>query len=991
MSCKLYSTLLVLEVCVCLEVMGVKHFNIGFLLSRQNTYKKAMEQVVPYAVEQFNSQSDSLKLDLKIETYDEFSLYSLMEATCSLVESNVVAVVSGDGSGSVAVQADLLSPRNIPLLSALATDPHLMRGARSNILLLSPNDGVQAHVILDVLHFYLWQEVSIIASDSSYGINGVTHFQQLLLETHNHREKIHSIIKSISFFHASEDPDEIEIKEILANIRQSLSHVIVMNCEGRFGSVILREAHRMNLLASGYIWIVTDGITGNPQNLKEDGNYPSYLEGLIGVSHALYSHRDEFKKFKDRFLKKSRGLNVEDITPGLVKLNDAVHIIGRSLTSLADNSSEIFVPPSVSCQNGSWTHGTKLFREFTKQKFVGASGPVVFSSKGSTRTAKFDIVNFAHPGHFNTIGTWEKGKDLNMHYKHNSNVVKFLGMNNESLEVPSGLPNSLNGQHLKIGVTYSPPFAFRKSECNGSWTDCWVGVCPEIIRDFATQLNFTYEFVMPEDRKFGSLNQETETWSGLIGDLLSHKTDMIAIDLSVSYERRKYIDFTVSFMDSSVSLAIMGESGKSNIFFFLGPFDWGVWISIVGAVFIASFIQNLFNKFSPYGSYGKRIHALQSCTCSKCGEKRELKHYRGVQFKDLTESDCLLEQVEVPGPEVSEMTFYNSLWVIGAGYVGQGGQSLPESPSGRFFLLTWWFFVMMIMCMYTANLTAFMTLDKMGVSIDSAKGLLTQDKYAWGIVDHSFLEYLLQNNIDPEYRLLLHGAERLSSVAEGINRLHDGHFAFIDETVGMQYYTQGLCNVFRVQTEFQTFDYAFGLPKNSPHQNLWNGLILKKREEAYFSDLWSKWNDAAGSKHCENEIGSNESLQLKTLKGIFSLLGIGFTISTFLILIECLVVTASDQYDIQHKTFISKLMRRIRFKLEDISTEWVNIPIFLASEFSSPSDWAIYRKIKERLNYRAFSLLLILKLNIAKFCKVVLLSITIFLITFGIYLINTSG
>ena len=144
--------LFVLVLCILHGIGAIQNFTVGFLLSKQNTYKTATEQLVPYAVNSFNTESDSLKLQLKVEKYDEFSLYGLMKATCNLMDSNVVAVISGDGSGSIAAQADLLNPRNIPLLSSVATDPHLIRGVRKKVLLLSPNDGTQAHVILDILH-----------------------------------------------------------------------------------------------------------------------------------------------------------------------------------------------------------------------------------------------------------------------------------------------------------------------------------------------------------------------------------------------------------------------------------------------------------------------------------------------------------------------------------------------------------------------------------------------------------------------------------------------------------------------------------------------------------------------------------------------------------------------------------------------------------------------------------------------------------------------
>ena len=48
---------------------------------------------------------------------------------------------------------------------------------------MAPSDEFQAEVILDILTHYGWTDLAIIASDSNYGIHGVTILQQLLSET----------------------------------------------------------------------------------------------------------------------------------------------------------------------------------------------------------------------------------------------------------------------------------------------------------------------------------------------------------------------------------------------------------------------------------------------------------------------------------------------------------------------------------------------------------------------------------------------------------------------------------------------------------------------------------------------------------------------------------------------------------------------------------------------------------------------------------------
>lgn len=933
-----------------------ENFTIGFMISKHREFKDILEKVVPYSVELFNNKSEDVKLNVVLQEYDPYSMYEVTEACCGLVRDNVSVVISGDGSDSIASLADIFNPLNIPVVSSVATDPHLRRGVRDKILLLAPADSLQSHALTQILQFFIWQEVSIIASDSNYGINGVTHLQQLLLQSHE--SKIHSIIKSISFFHASEDPEHIHIEEVLQDIRESLSRVIVMHSEVRYAKVVLRRAHEMNMMSRGYVWIVTDGITGNSDYLMKNGRYPSYLEGLLGIGLSIITDSAQFKEFKDDI---GEALNITgvDITPNVVKLYDSITLVGNALRNISKAYNNFTSPRCITCaKRTKWDFGDSFFSHLTRQVHEGVSGPFKFSPRGTLITAKYDILNFVYPGNFFRIGSWVyPGVGLSMDYDRNSGLVKFLGSDQDHTSVPSGLANTLTGQHLKLGITNSPPFAFKDTNCNDTTgMVCWKGVCPDIIADFAKTLNFSYEYVEPKDGKFGSLNKETLQWSGLIGEMLAHSTDMIVIDLSVSYERKEYIDFTVSFMDSGISLALKGESGKNNLFFFLGPFHSSVWVCILAVVFLASIVQNLFNKLSPYGSYGKRVHAIQVCKCSKCAERRALKYYKGVQFKSQSTSTCLFEESVFHGPENEDMTVYNSLWIIAAGYAGQGGQSLPSSPSGRFFLMTWWLFVMMITCMYTANLTAFMTLDKLGVTIDSAKGLLSQDKYKWGIVDHSFLEYLLKNNVDREYRMLLHGAEKLSSISEGIERVHQGYFVFIDESLGMDYNIKNMCNVFKIQTEFQSFDYAFGLPKNSPYLALLNSLMLKKREQAYFADLWKKWIERSGdlvSHSCQTEIGSNESLQFNTLKGIFLLLGFGLGVSIILIVIEWAFAAANDDYDLQHKSYMSKFLRRVSLKLHDINTEWLNLPIISTnSMFRVMIQWKVFQQKLDFLIYK---------------------------------------
>ena len=263
---------------------------------------------------------------------------------------------------------------------------------------------------------------------------------------------------------------------------------------------------------------------------------------------------------------------------------------------------------------------------------------------------------------FHKIGTWSNTTKLNL-----EDGIEYLGGGKAA---PTGFGNTLTGFHLRIGIVPEPPIAYLDAATcvnDTSQPECWYGWNPDIISRLADSLNFTYEYVQPDDRKYGGYNAETETWNGMMKDILDHKTDL-TIALSINTERSKYIDFTLSFFEDQASFIVFSKSAKSsgNIFFFLLPFKMGVWASIFGIIIIISFLVCLLSKLSPYGKYGRKIHAQQVCTCSECRARKGMKEENGCSFRETKEYACRVDKVEEEDT-LSDMSFYNSVWVVSTG------------------------------------------------------------------------------------------------------------------------------------------------------------------------------------------------------------------------------------------------------------------------------------------------------------------------------------
>ena len=73
-----------------------------------------------------------------------------------------------------------------------------------------------------------------------------------------------------------------------------------------------------------------------------------------------------------------------------------------------------------------------------------------------------------------------------------------------------------------------------------------------------------------------------------------------------------------------------------------------------------------------------------------------------------------------------------------------GGDATPVTTSGRILGTFWWFFSLIIVATYTANLAAFLTVTRMETPIESLEDLANQHKIRYGTVADSSLQYFFR-------------------------------------------------------------------------------------------------------------------------------------------------------------------------------------------------------------------------------------------------------
>ena len=69
----------------------------------------------------------------------------------------------------------------------------------------------------------------------------------------------------------------------------------------------------------------------------------------------------------------------------------------------------------------------------------------------------------------------------------------------------------------------------------------------------------------------------------------------------------------------------------------------------------------------------------------------------------------------------NQFTAWNSLWFATGTFLQQGTNINPKALSTKIVAVVWWLFTLTIISSYTANLAAFLTVEKFDISISNVE------------------------------------------------------------------------------------------------------------------------------------------------------------------------------------------------------------------------------------------------------------------------------
>ncbi|XP_022248257.1 glutamate receptor ionotropic, kainate 2-like isoform X2 [Limulus polyphemus] len=523
---------------------------------------------------------------------------------------------------------------------------------------------------------------------------------------------------------------------------------------------------------------------------------------------------------------------------------DAVKLFASALHEMDRRGQDVNLP-AISCETEQpWSQGSLIVNYMRTITARGLTGEIKFDRYGFRSEFNLKLVDLTHEG-LQEAGDW------------NLNVgIRITGNSTKAFEEVKA---SLKNKTLMITTIINPPYISLKEDTTLKDNNRYEGYCVDLIEEIAKVLGFKYVFREVADRTYGKKNEWGE-WNGMIRELIEGKADLAVVDLTVTYEREDAVDFTMPFMNLGISILFKRPTKKvPKLFSFLSPLSLEVWVYMVTAFLGVSLFLFVVARFSPY------------------------------EWTNPHPCD--------PHPDTLEnqFTLLNTLWFTGGSLLQQGCEVTPRAMSTRVVSGIWWFFTLIMVSSYTANLAAFLTIQRMTSPIESAEDLAKQTSIQYGCLRSGSTQAFFKHSNFPTFKRMWNYMESarpsvfVDSNMKGVERVKKGNYALLMESTSIEYIIERNCDLMQIGGLLDSKGYGIATPSGSPYRTLLSSAILKLQEGGILQMLKQRWwkNE---EKYCVMEETSHSvsasELGLDNVGGVFLVLSTGLCVACLIVILE---------------------------------------------------------------------------------------------------------
>ncbi|KAG8244583.1 hypothetical protein J6590_019836 [Homalodisca vitripennis] len=375
---------------------------------------------------------------------------------------------------------------------------------------------------------------------------------------------------------------------------------------------------------------------------------------------------------------------------------------------------------------------------------------------------------------------------------------------------------------------------FREETEKLEGNDKYEGMGIDVIHELSLMNGFNYTF---KEHKGGSGNPDKVTgkWDGMIGEVLAGRADLAIADITITEEREKDADFTMPYMNLGISILYKKPSKSPSLFSFMSPFSNDLWRALIAAYVGVSILMYIIARISP---------------------KEWTNPYPCVDESELEELE-------------NQFSLNNSFWFVTGSIMQQGSELAPISASTRMLASVWWFFILIIVSSYTANLAAFLTIEQNEEIFSDVTELANQRADAPNFVKYGAkaggaTEGFFKASNHTMYQKMWHYMQEnyddvmMKSNKDGVNRVLSGtDYAFLMESASIDYEVQRNCDLRQVGQPLDSKGYGIVMAKRAWYRNILSSSVIKLQEKGKFTQLYKKWwKEKRGGGACDVSIAA---------------------------------------------------------------------------------------------------------------------------------------
>ncbi|XP_041947672.1 glutamate receptor ionotropic, kainate 1 isoform X2 [Alosa sapidissima] len=837
----------------------------GIFETRENEPVSVEELAFKFAVTSINRNRTLMPnttLTYDIQRVNLFDSFEASRRVCDQLALGVVAVFGPSHTSSVSAVQSICNALEVPHIQTRWKHPSVDNKDTFYINLYPEYTSI-SRAILDIVTFLKWKSVTIVYEDST----GLMRMQELIKAPSKNNLKVR--IRQLP-------TDSSDARPLLKEMKKGKEFYVIFDCTYQMAAELLKQLMSMGMMTEYYHFFFTtlDLFALDLEPYRFTGVNMTAFRMLNLDNPAVASVMEKWSMERLQAPPKPDTTLLNGVmTTEAALMYDAVFMV-----AVASQRATQMTVSSLQChRHKPWRYGPRFMNLFREARWDGLTGRIVVNkTDGLRRDFDLDLISLKEEGNakrvagakwlkkWTKLGVWNSFTGLNLteRKKDDANVTASLA--NRTLIVTTILEN--------------PYVMYKKSDKVLYGNDRFEGYCLDLLKELSNILGFSYEVKLVSDGKYGAQNDKGE-WNGMVRELIDHIADLAVAPLTITYVREKVIDFSKPFMTLGISILYRKPNGTNpGVFSFLNPLTPDIWMYVLLACIGVSCVLFAIARFSPYEWYNPH-------PCNPAS--------------DVVQNN---------------FTLLNSFWFGVAALMRQGSELMPKALSTRIAGGIWWFFTLIIISSYTANLAAFLTVERMDSPIDSADDLAKQTKIEYGSVrDGSTMTFFKKSKISTYEKMWAFMSSRkntalLKNNREGITRVLTTDYALLMESTSIEYISQRNCNLTQVGGLIDSKGYGVGTPIGSPYRDKVTIAILQLQEEGKLHMMKEKWWRGNGCPEEDNKEAN--ALGVENIGGIFIVLAAGLVLSVFVAIGE-FIYKARKNSDIEECVSFSAVMEEL--------------------------------------------------------------------------------